>query len=180
MMPDLSAYQPLRQKQLDWFRRHGVPVTSLFTSIDTGNPTAVMVAHGVKAADGRFDDDPSGPAWFVFEEREDVVFWNPLTDDLATYNGRAFALGEDAIADADTYYGDNRLDLHPGPLNWLRAKREGVVIIDWSRAWSRFHDANAVPRIGIWEDVLAEYHRHVRPPKGPEVFVLARERRVAA
>lgn len=170
MMPELAAYLPLRQKQLDWFRRRGVPITSLFTSIDTGNPTAVMIAHGVKAADGRFDDDPSGPAWFVFEERDDVVFWNPIGNQLATFNGRAFALGEDAVSNPGTYAFDNRLDLYPEPVSWLCANRDGCVVLDWSRAWSRLQDA---PRLGLSESLVNIYRRHMRPPAGPEVFVLA-------
>lgn len=177
MMPDLSRYKPLQQKQLDWFRRHGVPTTALFTSIDTGNPTAVMIANGVKAADGRFDDDPSGPAWFVFEEREDVVFWIPLGNDLATFNGRAFALGEDAVSNPGTYAFDNRLDLYPEPLAWLRANRDGCVVLDWSRARSRFENC---PRIGLSESLVRTYERHMRPPAGPEVFVLAQGQRLAA
>lgn len=177
MMLDLSAYKPLQQKQLDWFRRHGVPVTSLFTSIDTGNPTAVMIAHGVKAADGRFDDDPSGPAWFVFEEREDVVFWNPIDGELATHSARAFALNEESVSNPGTYSFDNRLDLYPDPLSWLRAKRDGCVILDWSRAWSRLQD---VPRVGVSETLFPTYSRNMRAPKGPETFILTDNRRAAA
>jgi len=176
MAPDFSLYQPLRQKQLDWFRRHGVPATSLFRSVDTGNPTAIMIANGVKATDCRFDDDPSGPAWFVFEECEDAVFWNPLDGALATYNGRAFALGEDAVTNPGTYAFDNRLDLYPDPLSWLRAGRDGCVILDWPRAWSRLQDA---PRVGVSESLVRTYERHMRQPAGPEVFVLAQQRMVA-
>lgn len=176
MMPDLSSYQPLQPRQLDWFRRHGVPLTALITSVDTGNPSAVMIAHGTKAASGRFDDDPSGPAWFAFEEREDVVYWNPARNDIATFNGRAFALGEDAVYNPGTYAFDNRLDLYPEPLSWLRVKRDGCVVLDWSRAWSRLQDAK---RVGISESLLGPYKRHMRPPAGPEVFVIAEERAAA-
>jgi hypothetical protein len=175
-LPDFTDYACLSQAHLDWFKRQGVPVTALFTSIDDGNPTAIRVARGHRAEDGRFEDDPAGPQWLAFEEPEDVVYWNPRVAKLATRNGRAFALGEDAITNPGTYAFDNRLDIYPDPLTWLRAKRDGIVILDWSRAWSRLQDA---PRVGVSESLFATYSRHMRPPAGPEVFVLKQERMAA-
>lgn len=94
---DISSCGGLMQRHLDWLTASGVPMTAII------QPDPVRIAHGQKAADGRFDPDPGGPDWFVFAERDDVVFWRPRTGELATWDGRAFALGERAIDQASTY-----------------------------------------------------------------------------
>src|SRR4051794_10034884 len=74
-----------------------------------------------------------GAAWLGFEGPDDTVFWNASTGELATDLGRAFALGEDNISNPGTFAFDCNLNLFADPLNWLRAKRDGVVVLDWAR-----------------------------------------------
>jgi len=165
MLPDLSTFPRASAGQLDWLGAQGVPEDVLLALLP------LRCARGHVAQDGRFDIDEDGQAFLVFPEAQDVVFWQPRTGVLGTWNGRAFALGEDLIEDAATYALGGRLNLLPSPLEWLRKRFDGIVVIDWQRCWSRLHTA---PRVLIHEDVLLHYKRHMRPPRGPDVRVLHR------
>lgn len=58
----------------------------------------------------------------------DIVAWNSATGKTTTWLGRAWALGEERVLAP-------RLDEHSGlpvwrsPVGWLRARREGIVIV---------------------------------------------------
>ncbi|MEQ8448232.1 MAG: hypothetical protein RIB97_00960 [Nitratireductor sp.] len=161
--PDLDAYPPIEWRQLRWLLDQGVPITVLMEFLP------LRVARGIVGPNCRLDEDPMGKQFIVFEELEDVLYWRPRSGELASWNGRAFALGEAAIDDPATCAFGGHLNLWPDPLSWLRAKCDGCVILDWSRAWFRLHD---VPRIAVHELLLFQYRHHMKPPPGPETFVL--------
>lgn len=156
-----------------WFRQSGVNAAALM------RPSWVMVAKGSVAHDDRFEPDQDGERWFAFYEfdAEDILFWQSETGRLTTWAGRAFALGEDIIDQPATYCFDCALNIFADPLNWLRAKRDGIVVIDWSRAFDRLRD---VPRIAIAESLLPLYRRHMKPARLPDVFVMRAGARRAA
>lgn len=170
-LPDLSTYQPFSEDQIGRLIRSGVGALTISKAMP------MLVARGLVAHDGRFEDNADGQPFIVLPEAEDVVFWNPRSGELASWNGRAFALGEDAISNPGTYSFDCNLNLWPDPLMWLRARCDGCVILDWRRAWSRLQDA---PRIAVHERLLVTYRRHMKPPRGPETFVLTDSLAVAA
>lgn len=168
--PEDSRPTGLKQAHIDWLLRSHVTIDAMI------RPAAIRLAHGHKAHDGIFESDPDGTSWLVFEEQDDVVYWQPRTGDLATDCGRAFALGQDAIDNPVTYSFDRNLNVFASPLEWLQAKRDGIVVIDWQRCWSRLQDA---PRIAVAEPVLFQFRRHFEPPHKPEIFVLTGERMAA-
>ncbi|MGN7878562.1 hypothetical protein [Ensifer sp. 22460] len=151
---------------MGWLVRAGVPPSALI------KPEPIRLAHGVRADDGRFDPEPAGPAWLHFVEHHDSVFWRPESGELATWNGRCFALGEQAIDSAGTCSLGGYLTIYNNPLRWLKGGRDGCVIIDWRRAFDRLRD---VPRIAVQESLLPLYRKHMRPARMPELYVL-RER----
>ena len=157
---DISSCGGLMQRHLDWLTASGVPMTAII------QPDPIRIAHGHKAADGRCDPDPGGPDWFVFAERADVVFWRPGTGELATWDGRAFALGEHVIDAASTYALGYPLNVFASPIHWLRRKRDGIVVLDWSSAFDRLRHA---PRVAVPENLLSLYQRHMRPARLPEL-----------
>lgn len=159
----VETWGGLKQSHLDWLLAHGVTVDAMI------RPEPMRIVNGHRHPDGCLDEHPDGPAWLAFPQREDVVFWQPRTGELATWFGRAFALGEDVIDNPGTYAFDNRLDVFSDPLSWLIAKRDGVVILDWTRAYERLRDC---PRIGVSESLLATYRRAMRPAWMPELSVL--------
>jgi hypothetical protein len=78
----------------------------------------------------------------------DLVAWSPSTGQLATWLGRAFALGEEFLAPPHF----EAVAVYRTPLKWLQAERRGIVIVKPHLAWSRL---DAVPIFG--ED--AEHER---------------------
>ena len=168
--PSFFRWSSLTQAQIDWLIGNGVTIPAMI------RPQAILLAKGVKAHDGRFEENSNGQSWLMFEEAEDEVYWQPRTGELSTYEGRAFALGEDAICNPGTYAFDCDLNVFADPLDWLRSKRDGCVIIDWQRCWSRLHD---VPRVAVDESLLPQFKQAMKPPGGPEIFVRANRRAAA-
>ncbi|MER9167694.1 hypothetical protein NKI12_09970 [Mesorhizobium australicum] len=150
------------QAHIDWLLKNDVPVKAMY------DPQCILLAQGERATDGTFEPVENGVYWFVFEEAEDVIFWQPRTGQLATDLRRSFALGEDAIYNPGTFSFDGHLNIFSDPLDWLRAKRDGCVVLDWTRAFDRLRDC---PRISADEKVLFLYKRHMRPPHWPELYV---------
>jgi hypothetical protein len=161
---------PLDQAHIDYLRHAGVTVPAMI------NPTPVMMATGACAHDGLFDHHPDGQPWFAFEEQEDWVFWDPRQSQFATYANRVFALGQAVIAEAATYSFDCALNVFDNPVDWLLAKRDGIVVQDWPRAFDRLRDA---PRIALAETLLPLYRQHMKPARTPELFIVSGKRRAA-
>lgn len=161
------------QAEIDAFRREAVEPLSL------ASPAPLQVGHGHVGADGLFDADVSSERWFAIEEyvADDIVFWHPRSDRLATWSGRAFALGEQIITEAATYSFDCALNIFNNPLDWLRARRDGIVVLDWTQAFDRLRDC---PRIAIVENLLPAYQHHMKPGHMPDLFVMPNRRRNAA
>ncbi|AJC80942.1 hypothetical protein IE4803_CH03786 [Rhizobium etli bv. phaseoli str. IE4803] len=160
--PDIWTYSWLMQRHVNWLTKSGVSMTAIV------QPHPVRLAHGRKAADGRFEPDPTGPDWFVFCEWEDLVFWRPRTGEVATWAGRAFALGESAIDNASGYALDGHLHVFADPLQWLRSGRGGIVVLDWARA---FDELRHCPRIAVAESLWSTYRLAMRPVRMPRVFL---------
>jgi hypothetical protein len=168
--PDLSSYSGLRQDHIDWLLKLGVDIETMI------RPAAMLLAYGHKAHDGRFEEGGQVP-WLVFPEPEDCIYWQPRTGDLTTWNGRAFALGEGLIYQPETYAFDCSLNIFASPLEWLQAKRDGIVVLDWSRAFDQLREC---PRIAVSEAVLFQYRRHMKPGRLPELFVIPKDGMAAA
>lgn len=152
----------LLPRHLTWLRANGVPMDAII------QPEPVRLAHGFGAHDGRFERDPTGPDWFVFFECEDLIFWRPRTGEVATWAGRAFALGESAIDNASGYALDGHLHVFADPLQWLRSGRRGIVVLDWARA---FDELRHCPRIAVAESLLSTYRLAMRPVRMPRLFL---------
>jgi len=156
--------------ELGWLVGQGVSVEAMV------HPSPMLVATGSAAHDGLFEHADDGERWLAFEEPEDYVFWQPRRAQMSTFAGRAFALGEETITKAGTYAFDCALNIFADPLDWLRAKRDGIVVLDWANAFDRLRDS---PRIAIVETLLPTYRRHMRPSRLPELFVISQKRQVA-
>jgi hypothetical protein len=165
--PDCELTCP-DQNDLDDLRRAGVDVLALI------KPVPVMTAAGYVAHDNRFEPNRDSEVWFVFDEPSvpDLIFWHRKTGRLATHDGRAFALGESIIGNPGTYAFGHGLNIFADPVEWLRARRDGIVIIPdkWPLLFDRVRD---LPRVVLSPGVVSLYHRHIRPPRMPKVFVAA-------
>ncbi|WP_137113352.1 hypothetical protein [Mesorhizobium sp. GR13] len=170
ILPDLDNYPVLKWTGFKWLLDRRVPVETLISL------TPIRSIRGVIAHDGRFDEDPEGEMFLAFREVEDVVFWRPGSEQIGTWLGRSFALNEDVITDSSTYLFGN-LNIYRSPLDWLRNACDGIVILDWMRAFERLRDC---PRIAISEDILFQYQRHMQPLHMPELLVITTGKAVAA
>lgn len=153
----------LKQTQIDWFFANGVSPRAIIC------PTAIMTCRGERAKDGRFDENPDGPEWIAFEEVHDWVFWQPLTGEIATDTGRAFALGEELIDNPATTAFDQHLNIYADPLQWLKNEGRGIVVVNWKFVFDRLRD---VTRVAVAEELLGTYKRCMRPLHMPKLFVL--------
>lgn len=59
----------------------------------------------------------------------DIVAWQPMLDRIGTWRGVAWALGQDAIY-APRLTEHDGLPVWRSPLDWLRARRRGIVLIE--------------------------------------------------
>jgi hypothetical protein len=98
-------------------------------------------------------------------EPEDLVAWTPQPNRLASWHGAAAFLGaEDLLAPR---VGVEGLLVHPDPLEWLRAGRSGVVILDPARArWRLAGEPLIVRGVDFGRKVRASMRLPV-----PRVFV---------
>lgn len=130
-----NALLPPRQRESDWLWRRGVSVEAY------SRPHPVKAAGVRFGRDGRFSltgrTDPSRGFVFLdydgFGNPADLVAWNPAEGAPATLLGRSWALG-DVRAGHPFRLDDPVLRVYRDPLGWLRAERQGIVILDAARA----------------------------------------------
>ena len=93
----------------------------------------------------------------------DLVAWSHKQNKLSTNRGVAFALGQEAIWNPATYFMGEALKVHTTPLEWLRADREGICIVQSRYTYPQlshverlqFADRDHAQRVKLW----------IQPPK---------------
>lgn len=135
---------------------------------------AMLEPHIIRAGRVRFLDGNTfefadeGERALVFRVVEcdcevDLVAWSRKRNQLATWRGKAFALGQEAIWNPATYFMGSALEIHETPINWLKAEREGICIVQ-----PRFAYANLghVERILCHDEKFArDLERWLQPPQ---------------
>ena len=145
----------VRTIMMQWLASKGVhPLT-----IGSGQNTPLKVARGYCADDGWFDTDPSGDLHIAILIEDsagsiDVAFWHVRSGRIATLLHYGFAFGEEQIDNPGLYSFDCCLNIYANPLDWLRASRDGIFVLDWSRAFDRLRDC---PRITVPPCLLDVY-----------------------
>jgi len=182
LMPDprehWQSLPVIRQIMFDWLLAKGIHPLA----VGSGPNSPLKVAHGQCADDGWFDVDPSGDPHFgiLVEDRGgpvDVAFWHARSGRIATLLNYGFALGEELIENPGVYSFHGALKIHANPVEWLRAGRDGIFVLDWGRAFDRLRYC---PRITVPPCLLNVYQQSMKPQHMPEVFVLAEDRSAAA
>jgi hypothetical protein len=119
-----------------------------------------------------FDIDPRGQRALTFRAEDrgeviDLIAWSPISGELASWRGIAFCLGDlDQIFNPATYFMGGVLRLHRSPLEWLRANRDGILIVQPQLAYACLRNAC---RLSFSYAQQAE--RWLEPPK-PSVELL--------
>jgi hypothetical protein len=131
--------RPLWQSDLDHFAALGI------SGLDLANPDMVLKA-GIILDDGgntfvfehHTDTDVGRDAFILPVEGAsgiiDLVAFNPAIELLATWLGRAFAINEVSMW-APNLDGDP-LPVWRDPIGWLKASREGIVLLKPEQAYS--------------------------------------------
>ncbi|WP_158266862.1 hypothetical protein [Alsobacter soli] len=128
---DLAAARSLNQAELDWLRGQGVPAEAIH------KPSLLLAARVEFLAGGRFEfarGDDNAVAAIVIITRDafgaprDLVAWNPRTGDLGSLYGFAWALDESEIY--APRLDDDPMRVWSTPLQWLRAGRRGLCLVD--------------------------------------------------
>jgi hypothetical protein len=131
--------------------------------------TPCLRAGRVRFLDGdtfEFADD--GDRALVFRVLEcgtqcDLVAWSHKQKKLTTWRGVAFALGQDQIFNPATYFAGGALHVHRTPLDWLKADRYGICIVQPRFAYAHLRN---VPRLVCPDENQArELERWLHAPK---------------
>ena len=129
----------------------------------------IIRAGRVRFLDGNtFDFADDGDRALIFRVVEfgleiDLVAWSRKRNQLATWRGEAFALGQEAIWNPATYFMDGALEIHQTPLDWLKAEREGICIVQPRFAHSQLHHVERL--LCRNENLARELQRWLQPPK---------------
>jgi hypothetical protein len=126
---------------MNWFRNRSVsPINLLQTWVGWSDyvrlDDVVFLPRGTFEFSRYKKDYPAESAltfacWDALGDPQDVCAWQPATGKTATWFGRAALLGEDNLYAPQV---DGGLQVHRHALDWFRAKRYGVVILDHQRA----------------------------------------------
>ena len=168
-LQEIFSWLPLPGgRALRWLLDQGVPFHSL---------NAVKGAW-VKFDGTIFDFDADGERVLILRcddrgETIDLAAWSARGDKLATWRSSAFCLGDvDQCFNPATWFAGGGLRVHRGPLEWLCADRDGIVILRPAFCWGHLRH---VPRVICADTMQAEWvKRQMRPPKIlTELFVEA-------
>jgi hypothetical protein len=177
-LPTFIALPVISQPMISHLIAQGVPPVAGIA----GQTDVLKRVAGKIGTDGWFDADPDGSGHVAIlvcafpDDPVDIAVWQPRTARLGSYFGRAFALGQDQIDSAATYFAEGGLLVHRSPLDWLRAGRKGIVIMRPEWAAERLRN---VPRLIAADVGHGRELRRLLTPKIPEIFVPVREREAA-
>jgi hypothetical protein len=147
--------------QIGWLLDHGVSTETLETEL--------IEATTVCFDERFFVAHPDGEKALIFratdrDEVIDLVAWSPRTDQLGSFLGLAFCLGDqDQVHNSASWFAGGGLNIYKSPLEWLRANRRGIVIVDPRQTHAMLRH---VPRLLV--DNIAhgeQVKRWMRPPK---------------
>jgi hypothetical protein len=164
LISQLRALSYPDENQLRWLmHRQGVSDTALL------RPTHIRAANVTFLDSYTFDFDAAGVPALLFEEDEDWIAWQPKTGQIASWASKAFALGQDAIFNPATYFVGSMLRVHQSPLEWLKAERDGIVIVQPQYAHSYLRDACMSCGDQTFAKQLTEWIQP--PPPKAEIFI---------
>lgn len=149
------------EAQIGWLLDHGVSTETLETEL-------------IAATSARFDERffvpyPDGEKALIFratdrDEVIDLIAWSPRTDQVGSFLGLAFCLGDqDQLHNPASWFAGGGLNIYRSPLGWLRGNRRGIVIVDAQQTYAMLRH---VPRLLV--DNIAhgeQVKRWMRPPK---------------
>jgi hypothetical protein len=155
--------------ELEWLFASGVPVDAM------AEPWPIKSAKVRFSNSGSFDFDREGHQAIIFLAEDlgkaiDLIAWRPPSGGIASWRGAAFCLGDtEHIFSPATYFADGALRIHQTPLDWLKAERDGVVIVQTQWTYAYLRDA----RLSFADRAFAQKVKRWREPPAPrgELFI---------
>jgi hypothetical protein len=161
------------EAQIGWLLDHGVSTETLETEL-------------IAATSARFDERffvpyPDGEKALIFratdrDEVIDLIAWSPRTDQVGSFLGLAFCLGDqDQLHNPASWFAGGGLNIYRSPLGWLRGNRRGIVIVDAQQTYAMLRH---VPRLLV-DDIAhgEQVKRWMRAPKPASQILIAQQGR---
>jgi hypothetical protein len=162
------------QQELDWFRRQGVTEDALVQPWPIGATSVLFDGHN-------FAPDPNGVRAITIVVIDcgyiiDIAAWQPRSGQVASWLGKAFCIDQDQLTNPATYFADGALLVHRTPLEWLRAGRDGIVIL---RPELSYIYLGRCRRLWVSDSQLGvKVRRWLQPPKPKVQISVANTKRV--
>ncbi len=155
--------------EVQWLFSQGVSDVALL------QPEAIRAGRVRFLENETFEFADDGQRVLIFRVVEcgceiDRIAWSPRDGKLATWRGVAFALGQNAIWNPGTYFAGGALRLHRTALDWLKADRDGICIVNPKLAYSQLHHEDRL----IFSDAVyaAQVRKWMKPPKVRSQFLV--------
>jgi hypothetical protein len=162
------SWGPPSDAETRWLLQQGLDEQALCRPWPIGGAAVQFDGH-------TFTTEPAGTRALTFRatDRDDVIdliAWQPRTDQLASWRGVAFCLGDiDAALNPATYFAGGVLRIHRTPLDWLKAGRDGLVILKPKLCWAYLRN---VPRLAFADISLARQLKAWLLPPEPQTEIL--------
>lgn len=157
MPPLQSVRDESNQSLAEFYRALPEPADNELRWLLAQNVNGDVMAkpYAIRGASVRFDGDtfdfdPDGSRAVILRsddrgEPRDLVAWGPKSGRLATWRGTGFCIGDvEQVFCPSTYFMGGALRIHRTPLEWLKARRKGIVIVNPELAYGQFHDGMRV------------------------------------
>jgi hypothetical protein len=158
--------------QIRWLLDQGVSVKTL-----ESEPCSIAATK--VCFEGRFFiPDLGGEKALIFRATDrgevvDLVAWSPRTGEIVSFLGLAFCLGDqDQLFNPASWFSGGGLHVHSSPLEWLKADRSGIVIVDPNQTYAMLRH---VPRLVFTDVTFARRVKEwVQPPRSRCELLIAR------
>jgi hypothetical protein len=156
--------------QIGWLLDHGVSTETLETE---------LIAATSARFDGRFFvPQPDGEKALIFratdrDEVIDLIARSPHAAQVGSFLGLAFCLGDqDQLYNPASWFAGGGLHVHKSPLEWLKADRRGIVLVDPNQTYAMLRH---VPRLVFTDATFARRVKEwVQPPRSRCELLIAR------
>ncbi len=166
------ACDGLSAKAVRWLLKRGVSTAALFVDGQIPMLCADVVFTRARFEFARYRPSEEAVSAFIFPvydrwgDNTDLAAWRPPAD-VGTWLSNVALIGEEQI---DRALRGGLLQVHAGVLDWLRAERRGVVVVDPRRALPTLREVGPL----VVDDVeFGEQLKRKLTLKAPRIMVRA-------
>lgn len=149
------------ERQIAWLLDQKIEVDALADPYPIG-------ATKVRFDGDTFDVDLDGVPALTFRAKDhgeviDLVAWSPRNGAIASWRGVGFCVGDvDDVFNPGTYALGSALRIHADPIAWLKADRQGIVIVNSKLTYTVLAKAHRV--LLPDEKTATQFSEWIKPP----------------